>query len=90
MDLGNSSGIEFRNFYLKGFPLIVEITRCYTFTKEIDRASACCQYFNENFYCKTCLREFFATTGKLAIQPYRSFSRKLSLEVEKRIMLGSS
>ena len=38
-----------------GFPLMEEITRCHTFTKQINRASACNQYSNENFYCKNCL-----------------------------------
>ena len=49
-----------------GFPLIAEITRCHAFTKEINHASARCQYFNNNFYCKNCLRVFSAMTGKPA------------------------
>ena len=49
-----------------GFPLIAEITRCHAFTKEINHASARCQYFNDNFYCKNCLRVFSAMTGKPA------------------------
>ena len=48
------------------FPVIAEITRCHTFINEIHHASARCQYFNENFYCKNCLRVFFAMTGKPA------------------------
>ena len=52
--------------YKGGFPLIAEITRCHTFTKEINHASARCQYFNENFCCKNCLRVFSAMTGKPA------------------------
>ena len=41
-----------------GFPVIAETTRCHTFTKEINHASPRSQYFNENFYCKNCLRVF--------------------------------
>ena len=43
---------------------MAEITRCHTFTKEINRASARSQYSDENFYCKNCLRVFSAMTGK--------------------------
>ena len=41
-----------------GFPDIAEITRCHTFTKEINHARARSQYFNENFCCENCLRVF--------------------------------
>ena len=37
------------------FLVIAEITRCHTFTKEINYASDHSQYVNENFYCKNCL-----------------------------------
>ena len=47
-----------------GFTVIAEITRCHTFTKEIDYASALSQYFDENFYCKKCLPVFSAKTRK--------------------------
>ena len=47
-----------------GFPLIAEITRCHTFTKEINHASVRSQYFEESFYCKNCLRVFSDMTGK--------------------------
>ena len=50
-----------------GFPIIAEITHCHTFTKEINHASSRSQYFNENFYCKNCLRVFSAMTGKPAL-----------------------
>ena len=46
---------------------MAEITRCHTFTKEINRASARNQYSNENFYCKNCLQVFSAMTGKPAL-----------------------
>ena len=49
-----------------GFSVITEITRCHTFTKEINHARARSQYFNENSYCKNYLRVFSAMTGKLA------------------------
>ena len=56
-----------------GFPLIAEFTGCHTFTKEINHASARCQYFNENFYCKNCLRVFSAMTGKPALTVFSKF-----------------
>ena len=45
------------------FLVISEITRCHTFTKEINPASDHSQYFNENFYCKNCLGVFSAMSG---------------------------
>ena len=47
-------------------PVIVEITHCHTLTKEINHASGCSQYFNENFYYNNCLQVFSAMTGKPA------------------------
>ena len=67
---------------LGGFPLIAEITHCHTFIKEINHASACIQYFNENFYCKNCLRVFSAMTGKPALERHNFtvVSNKLTLK----------
>ena len=63
--------MQARCFQVKsGFPVIAEITRCHTFTKEINHASTCSQYFNENFYCKNCLRVFSAMTGKKALASF--------------------
>ena len=45
---------------------MAEITRCHTFTKEINQGRARSQYSNENFNCKNCLRVFSAMTGKPA------------------------
>ena len=55
---------------------MAEITRCHTFTKEINRASAPSQYSNENFYRKNCLRVFSAMAGKPALSHYK-FERTL-------------
>ena len=44
-----------------------KITRCHTFTKEINHARARSQYSSENFYCKNCLRVFSAMTGKAVL-----------------------
>ena len=49
-----------------GSPLIAEITCCHTFTKEINYASGRSHYFDENFYCKNCLRVFSAMKGTAA------------------------
>ena len=58
---------EHRQIHNKGgFPLIAEVTRCHTFTKEINHANARCQYFNKNLYCKHCQRVFPAMVGNEA------------------------
>ena len=49
-----------------GFPVIAEITRRHTFTKEINHAGARSQYFNETFYPENNLRMSFAMIGKPA------------------------
>ena len=46
------------------FPVMAEITCCNTFTKDVNHARACSQYFTDNFSCKNCLRMFSAITGK--------------------------
>ena len=50
-----------------GFSVIAEITRCHTFTKEINHEIARSQYFDENFYCKNSLPVFSAMTGNPAL-----------------------
>ena len=39
---------------------MAEFTRCHTFTKEINHASARSKYFKENFYRRNCLRVFLS------------------------------
>ena len=51
-----------------GFPVMAETTRNHTFTKQISHATSRSQYFNENCYCKNCLRLFLAMTGKSAVR----------------------
>ena len=48
-------------------PVIAEVSHCHIFAKEINHTSASSQYFNENFWCKNCLRMFSAITLKLAL-----------------------
>ena len=67
------------------FPVIAKITRCHTFTKEINHARARSQYFNDNFYCKNCLRTFSAMTEKPALlcpgMLYNNLSSGVTLSV---------
>ena len=48
------------------FPVMPGITRSHTLLKQISHATSRSQYFNENFYCKKCLRMFLSMTGKPA------------------------
>ena len=64
---GTENCCQFMAKILKGgFTVFAEITCSHIFTKDINHASAHSQYFNENFYCKNCLRVFSAMTGKPA------------------------
>ena len=47
---------------------MAEITRNHTFTKQISHATSRSQYFDENFYCKNCLRVFLTMTRKQAVR----------------------
>ena len=58
-----------------GFPVMAEITHRHTFTKQISHATSLSQYFNENFYCKNCLRVFFTMTGKPAVRSLISMAK---------------
>ena len=51
-----------------GFPVMAEITRNHTFTKQISHATSRGQYFDENFYCKNCLLVFLSITRKQAVR----------------------
>ena len=46
------------------FPVMPGITHSHTFIKQISHATSRSQYFDENFYCKKCLRMFLTMTGK--------------------------
>ena len=54
---------------------MAEITHRHTFTKQISLATSLSLYFNENFYCKNCLRVFLTMAGKPAVRSLISIAK---------------
>ena len=73
-----------------GFPVMVETTRSHICTKQINHATSRSQYFNENFYCKNCLRVLLTMTGKPAVRSlivcYPLVSQKLNVSVPDKVV----
>ena len=69
-----------------GFPVVAEITSCHSYIKEINHARTRSQYFNENVYCKNCLRVFsfcYCDESRANIPYVSNFERNCMLQIAR-------